>query len=312
MASEPSKSKEPSSFDSPRNRFPEEYERQLNLELQRDTLQALESDAQSPPPSYQPSAFQECPSSPLQRGLQIPTRSSHLTSGFQYPDLLQAYSITSKDWSSFTSELITLAHLSSHQWSTIVLKGAGATAVGSLLVGGFGLVPGYITGKKSRQHAEERNILAAEESGQLQATVTRWNEEFFRPRGILVRIDLPGRGEDMGAMDVASTRSYRKVLSSGSRQSSPTFGEPSSTSEASSTRSNPSSSRASRKEYKERSSAARRGRIVVLPLDQQGEGQDVKEIVTVSPANSAQPNIESLIYEQRSGVKDFWPDEPKP
>lgn len=75
------------------------------------------------------------PESVLQRGLQIPTRSRTVTSGFKYPQVLSQANVSEEDWSAFTSEIKQIAKMDARQWSTTIGKGVGTFAAGGLLVG---------------------------------------------------------------------------------------------------------------------------------------------------------------------------------
>ncbi|KAE8155189.1 hypothetical protein BDV25DRAFT_135236 [Aspergillus avenaceus] len=143
------------------------------------------------------------PETALSRGLQIPTKSSHITSGFEYPPILQTHNISPADWSNFTSEITSQARLTRAQWSTAVGRGLGVLAVGGLMIGFLGAIPAYVVARKVQRNREEQNMVAATGEDGLGRTIREWNEGFFEPRGVVIRVDLPFEEvEDIGMMDV--------------------------------------------------------------------------------------------------------------
>lgn len=145
----------------------------------------------------------------LTRGLQVPSKSEYFTSGFAYPPLLANYNITRQDWTRFTQEITSEAKLSPRQWSTAIGKGLGVLAIGGLMIGVFSTVPAYLTARRVRRNHEHRNLVY--KSSQLSRKIERWNETFFAPRGILIRVDLPAEAvEDIEIMDVSTSRSFQE------------------------------------------------------------------------------------------------------
>ncbi|KAB8233213.1 hypothetical protein BDV23DRAFT_169087 [Aspergillus alliaceus] len=166
----------------------------------------------SPPPPYTPSdtsTLEETFPAPqnlkseslLTRGLQVPTRSAVPTSGFTYPPLLSQFDITAADWDKFTTEVITTARMNRKQWTTAVGKGLGVMAIGGLMVGLVGAIPAYYVARRAQRSREEKNMILGSE--ELRGVVERWNQGFFEPRGVLIRVDLPFEEvEQMEMMDV--------------------------------------------------------------------------------------------------------------
>ncbi|KAE8137739.1 hypothetical protein BDV38DRAFT_282673 [Aspergillus pseudotamarii] len=145
------------------------------------------------------------PETLLTRGLQIPSKSAYPTSGFPYPPLLTQYNITPTDWENFTSEVMTTARMSRKQWTTAIGKGLGVMAIGGLMVGFLGAIPGYYVARRTQRNREERNMILG--SGELRAVIEKWNGGFFEPRGVLIRVDLPFEEvEEMEMMDVLEKR----------------------------------------------------------------------------------------------------------
>lgn len=144
--------------------------------------------------------------STLTRGLQVPSRSATCSSGFDYPEELSQHQISEKEWSQFTQVIRDEAKLSRQQWTTVIGKGLGTLAIGGLMVGFFGAIPAVLVARHIRRRKEKRNLVSAMEGEQgerLAHHISSWNENFFQPRGLLIRVDLPNELlEDMKNMDL--------------------------------------------------------------------------------------------------------------
>ena len=152
-----------------------------------------------PPQSDEPGV---AVASSLVRGLQVPSRTATCTSGFDYPEELIQYRITKDDWSQFTQVICDEAKLSRQQWTTVIGKGLGTFAIGGLMIGFLGAIPAVFVARNSRKRQEKRNLVAAlagEQGKRLSRHISQWNETFFQPRGILIRVDLPD--QYLGDMD---------------------------------------------------------------------------------------------------------------
>jgi hypothetical protein len=237
----------------------------------------------------------------LQRGLQVPTKSSLVTSGFAYPMILSQCDITKEQWSNFTREITKEAKMTPSQWTTTVGKGFGTFIVGGLIFGALlGLLPAAVVGHKSRQHNEEKNLRLAKSTSILQEIINRWNVAVFQPRGLLIRVDLPGEVEGMDVMDVSTRCGIQPIIPSQAISEKPTRRE----------------MRASKKEMCIRWRAERKGRIVILPV-----GQQAAQFASTMPTRDTSPTGQSLLpppiperaperaTEQRTGVADFYSDE---
>lgn len=143
--------------------------------------------------------------SALTRGLQVPSRSAACSSGFDYPEELLRYGICAEHWSQFTQVISDESKLSRHQWTIVVGKGLGMLAVGGLMIGFLGAIPALIVARLARLRQEQRNLTATDS---LSRHISHWNETFFRPRGVLIRVDLPNEFlGDLDTMDVSLNRS---------------------------------------------------------------------------------------------------------
>ncbi|RLL93158.1 hypothetical protein CFD26_100914 [Aspergillus turcosus] len=203
------------------------------------TMPDPDPDTKQPiPPSSPPSEHTSSNSTLSQnRGVQIPSKHDYFTSGFAYPPFLATYDITPHHWTQFTHDLNEEVKLSPRQWATTVAKGVGVLALGGMVAGVLGAIPAVFVARKARQNREEMNLIIASserptditpgfEGGgsRLSRKIERWNETFFRPRGIVVRVDLPWEDlDEMQEMEVIpagrfSSRDERAVREEASRK----------------------------------------------------------------------------------------------
>jgi Domain of unknown function (DUF4646) len=152
------------------------------------------------------------PEQTLSRGLQVPSKTDRLTSGFEYPSVLSNYNVSHEDWTQFTRQITESAKMSSQQWRTVIGAGIGTMAIGGMMIGFFGAIPAVMVAKRKRANNESRNLAAAmgispsssasrpssrgtegedESESLLSSQINQWNETFFQPRGLLIRVDLP-------------------------------------------------------------------------------------------------------------------------
>lgn len=165
-------------------------------------------------------------------------------------------------------------------------------AVGGMMVGFLGAIPAVIVAKKKRAAQESRNLARAmgyspqvtekrnqteeeeEEMGEketaLSMKISEWNDTFFRPRGIMIRIDMPynmSAVED--GIDVSSTTSTT-TTSAGKKKSSSRFPSPVSSRQGS-VSSSASIADDKSERAKKRYEASQRCRIVIIPINQRPE-----------------------------------------
>lgn len=144
--------------------------------------------------------------SALSRGLQVPSRTAACSSGFDYPDELSQYGISKDHWRQFTQPIRDESKLSRQQWTTVIGKGLGALAIGGLMIGFFSTIPAAFVARNAQKRQERRNLIASMagvHGGRLPRHISYWNESFFRPRGVLIRVDLPDEYiDDMNDMDL--------------------------------------------------------------------------------------------------------------
>ena len=89
----------------------------------------------------------------LLRGLQVPSKSGYVSSGFKYPKILNRAGVSEDSWAEFTNEIKQLAKMSANQWLTTIGGALGTWAVGSMVIGFLTFVPAAIIGHKMRYYS---------------------------------------------------------------------------------------------------------------------------------------------------------------
>ena len=204
----------------------------------------------------------------LERGLQIPSRFSTTALGFRYPPLLEHAGISKREFRQFTKELKGLVGLSKTQWLACVCCSCTFAVSGilpSLIIGPAAYSPATTIGYKMAQRKRRRNLSAAQDSGNVEAVVSRWNRTFFKKRGLVCRVDLPRQADDMAEMDLASSPLYKYQVRTGEFSSIPGILV---------TGGNPGNRKKQKKERKVQSKeghyrqiSSQRMRIILAPID---------------------------------------------
>ncbi|KAI9859083.1 MAG: hypothetical protein M1824_003923 [Vezdaea acicularis] len=175
---------------------------------------ALDEQEPIAPTSTSPGQATE---STLHRGLQVASSNGLVSSGFAYPSVLASYGVTPAEWSRFTSEITEPARLTSGDWTIAIGGGVGTFVVAGIFIGWLGVIPAYLVGRHLQRKKEVGNINKARVFGDLEDKLYAWNKDFFAPRGLLIRLDLPGESlGDMYHMDVMSGRGACSVRGPGS------------------------------------------------------------------------------------------------
>ena len=145
----------------------------------------------------------------LARGLQVPSRTCYLTSGFKYPLVLRSAYIGKTQWTAFAHDVKKYARLSSGQWMTVIGGGVGTSILTFCYLGGISIIAGTLMAHKLRKEKEYLNFMMADHNGALSRCVDWWNEHVFMERGLVVRVDVPGHAHDMEYMDVSSSKIFK-------------------------------------------------------------------------------------------------------
>ena len=200
--------------------------------------------------------------------LQGPTKTRYITSGFAYPDILAQCDINEEQWTNFTAEITKEAQMTPQQWTTTIGKGFGTFVVGGFFFGWLGIVPAAFVGHAVRAKNETKNLSAARSTQKLHDILNRWNEAVFRPKGIAIRVDLPGEAQDLDTMDVDFGKCGKKWEKHQSRSGKSPKAE----------------AKLARWNQRARIHVAKRGRIVILPL-----GEQASRLAATMPTREMSP-----------------------
>ncbi|KAA6412424.1 MAG: hypothetical protein FRX48_03414 [Lasallia pustulata] len=258
--------------------------------------------------SSEPDVSQYTAASVLSRGLQVPSRTRYVSSGFAFPVILEQAGVSKQMWTEFTKEVSSHASLSRGQWLTAIGGGAGIGFVSLWAFGPLGLLPAAFVGHKVRDEKEHLNFAAAKQNGAIVECLKRWNDSYFSPKGFSIRIDLPGEAEDMDAMDISTSKLSKQSHSGHMESQGPLLAK--------------IDSRLLRRDVKARRKATTKGRIVIIPLKtvpagaelqrsrpMVGDGtDDDNNADTLSVAATDEVTLNEESYRRR----DMYPHEPKP
>ena len=192
----------------------------------------------------------------LRRSLQIPTKRSTITSGFPLPPKLACCGVSPQKWHAFQCEIREHGSISGGQWAkniglSLVIDGVSAAFVG------IGLVVAIPVSYIYRSKRERINFLAAQASGSLQKCLDQWNWKYFNHLGLHATVEAPASGDMKGA-EVASTKLFRYQQKK--RIESECAGTATLTADR-------KELRYEEREGRQRVKAARKGRIVIAPLE---------------------------------------------
>ena len=215
-----------------------------NEELQRRIFMDL-------PPPYEEG-------SKLVRGLQVPSCTGYVTSGFRLPQTLEETGITKAEWFAFTDDIMRHATLSSQQWAEAVWSGVGVFFVGTIFISWFAVIPASFVGHQMRKHREHRNMGRAIHCGSVDMCLDQWNKSTFMPRNLFATVALPGSPDyDIMEMDLSVSKLFRRKLKQGKISAAPGDAK-----DAGSRRESRKYNKASRK----RRRAMKKCRLVIMPM----------------------------------------------
>ena len=146
----------------------------------------------------------------LTRGLRLPLRTAACTSEATYPEELVRYAISQEHWQRFTQMMCDEAYLSRQQWTTVIGDGPDILSLGGVMIGILGAIRAFFVTRTARTRQEQRSLftsMAGSGCEGLSNLISLWNESFFRPKGIVIRVDLlddPSNG-------VENTQIHEKV-----------------------------------------------------------------------------------------------------
>lgn len=286
--------------------FPNDYEAEVNQEMRSGFGDGAEE--QRSITSSEANAPRHALVSVLSRGLQVPSRTRYASSGFAFPVILEHAGVSKEMWSEFTREISSHASMSRGQWLMAIGGGASIGFVCAGVFGPLGLLPAALVGHKVRDEKEHLNFATAKHNGAMVACLKRWNDGYFSPRGLLIRIDLPGETEDMEVMDVSTSKLFKRYPAGLMELQGPLVPR--------------KDSKLLHKDVKARRKATTKGRIVITPFKVMPAGgelhtsravtcdgvDDDSDADTVSVAATDEVTLNEETYRRR----DMYPDEPKP
>ena len=198
------------------------------------------------------------PQTGLRRGLQVPSRISHITWGFRLPLALVEAGVGKRQWRTFTHEIKSHARMTKSQFCFVLFTTWGISVCGGLFLPFAGMAIGGIYSHKQQKRKEHENFNVAHTSGALQKLADRWNRNYFEGLGLQVRLEPPDVVHDgIKEMDIASTRLFKYQQKRG--YSSPAAGEDSGLGDA-------KEIKYMTKEGRERMKAATKCRVIIVPF----------------------------------------------
>jgi hypothetical protein len=208
-------------------------------------------------PFTDPASTQPIGPAALARGLQVPSNTKFVSSGFPYPAQLASHNIGPDDWSRFTASITSTAKMNPNEWTMAIGGGAAAAIVSGIFIGWLGVIPGVLVGHHIHASTEKRKLVTAMHgAGTLDQELLTWNETFFAPRGVLIRLDLPGeQREGVQGMDIYQGRymscggRFQEFVSDGTRRGEKRM------------------RKLAKRQAKMQRKAIRKGRIVIIPLN---------------------------------------------
>ncbi|KAL2038791.1 hypothetical protein N7G274_008549 [Stereocaulon virgatum] len=198
------------------------------------------------------------PQTRLRRGLQVPSRISHITWGFRLPLALVDVGVGKEQWKTFTHEIKRHARMTKSQFFLNLFTSWGLGFCCNLIIPISGPIISGVYSHKEQKRKEHENFNIAHASGALQKLADRWNTNYFENLGLQVRVEPPDAvQDDMKEMDIASTRLFKYQQKRG--YSSPAAGEDSGLGDA-------KEIKYMTKEGRERMKATMKCRIIIVPF----------------------------------------------
>lgn len=295
------RSASPASPASPASTYPTAEEEKARLQAQYQNPTEYRAAVVPGPETFVPPVEGEsmghASESVLSRGLQVPSNSRFVSSGFPYPEVLDSYQVSTASWNSFTAEITEEASMTPSDWAVAVAGGASAFVVGGIFVSWLAIIPAFFVGRSIHRNRETQNLAKARNMGDLEAKLLKWNEEYFAPRGLLIRLDLPGESYDIGKMDVhegsrgMASWCHRRRNGCQSQDGTVAAADQNMTKEQ--RKMEKKANKAVKKECRRKNKATKKGRIVILPMNRSGPVPTVAEPdnVFADPAPSVRTDL---------------------
>lgn len=127
------------------------------------------------------------------RGLRVLSQKGACTSRFDYHAELLQYGIEDEDWERFTTFILHEMRLSHPNFISMIGDGPNTLAVGGVVFGVSSAIPIFFVARASRVKEQLLGLLASLTNCRVEVLshhLAHWNDNYFRPRGVIVRLDL--------------------------------------------------------------------------------------------------------------------------
>ncbi|KAK2865382.1 hypothetical protein FQN49_003628 [Arthroderma sp. PD_2] len=123
---------------------------------------------------------------------EVRTLKANVESGFSYHQRLFEYRIPPADWKQFSDELVAAFALTTSEKIAAWTVGVSVGLVSAVPLLVFGAAPGYYAGKAVNSMSIESKVHDyLKDEGELVTVLRRWNNTFFKSKGLRVKLALP-------------------------------------------------------------------------------------------------------------------------
>lgn len=127
----------------------------------------------------------------------IPGNSRLVRSGFPYHESLIPAQVNLSDWLQFSAAIASCVQQTSKDRLEALICGLISGSTLLLMIGPFSLLAGISAARSCARAKEQEKILQSVQMDQALCQVLReWNNTYFLPRGLIVRLDVPDDGHD--------------------------------------------------------------------------------------------------------------------
>ncbi|PGH36958.1 hypothetical protein GX50_00193 [[Emmonsia] crescens] len=129
--------------------------------------------------------------------LEVPTNGQEIASGFPYNQRLFQLRVGPDEWTQFCDELAYAVRLTVLEKCAVWSVGVGVGIVATSALAVFGPIPGYYAGKGFKNSRVAKKVRRSQKGkGELEITLSTWNENVFRDKGFRVWLRLPRRKQE--------------------------------------------------------------------------------------------------------------------
>ncbi|KAH9835946.1 hypothetical protein Tdes44962_MAKER01865 [Teratosphaeria destructans] len=157
-----------------------------NQGAKTSSLSSHESDSATMPSLDRPSLVSADATSDMTKGIRIRTKGSDLKSGFAYHPALFELQVHPTMWDAFTTQLIETTKFTLGDHAQVWAAAAGVACTGALVTS---VLVGRGMGTRVQEKKVKSGLLDTSDDG-LKATLQRWNDGYFRERGLKASLEL--------------------------------------------------------------------------------------------------------------------------